>query len=369
MICVVNTAMALGIMIGTITSTPPEQEGDPALLVSRLSERDDASTAAASFLSLSRTLRKGSPAAVKAVQDSLCQQLATSEDPAMMGRICLALRSAPRDDAVAMVVDRLQPNKPREVRTAACRALRHLVSRRLPSDPKITELALARLSDIIRDRLAPLVLTDAAVAAVAAFGPPGFDTLMKLHNDPNTPKQHNNMLYTALSETGDLRALPILRAAVSTPETRDGQRIEAANAVGALFALAGRRGSPVATDERTKCWQALYPYLADQTPDQLFGVALKSLAEIAPIHQDAGVLQALNTALVSSRRVRREAALDVLYRTGLPLDGVQSTLVRWSAASDSDDSLRATASAVLDQGDLQAETDPTSSQTDAAPPQ
>jgi hypothetical protein len=345
--------VALSLVLGSTPTATLEEPSSPPVLVSRLVRADDAVTRQSAFLGLRKTLRKAPAATVKATQDALCQELASpTTDALTMRRICLVLAAAPCDDAVKLVVDRLQADTPPKVRAAACQSLRDLLFHYQPTDAKVAALAMSRLGAIARDRRAPIEVLDAAVLAMGAFGSAGLDALVALQTDPNASKQVTNVFYTALSDTGDPRALPVLRAAVTDARTREGHRIQVANAIGQLFRLAGQRGLAIDPGERTLCWQVLYQCLGDMTPDQLFGVALKSLVEVAPIEQDPTILQTINAALSSDSDVRREAALDALYRAGLSSDSIAWDLVRFCAESSADESVRNTAAAVLEQSQL-----------------
>jgi hypothetical protein len=342
--------ISFAVSAATTTAATPvqEQEAEPSTLVSSLTDQN-ASASESAFMSLRGTLRSASPVAVKTTQASLCRQLAASTDGPSMRRICLVLAIAPCDDAVRVVVDRLQADTPREMKTAACQSLSHLVSRRQPADPRLTELALLRLAGIARDRNLPPPLLNDAIMAMGGFGPAGFDTLMDLHSGPAASKRMNDVFYTALSNTGDVRSLPVLRDAISDRQIREGLRIQAANAIGRVFHIAARRGETIDAAERASCWKALYQYLADDTPDQFFSVALKSLAEIAPLLEDRGILQVINGALASSSDIRREAALDALYRVGLPPDKVTVDLVQACVQNSASEAVQHAASAVLEQ--------------------
>jgi HEAT repeat protein len=348
--------LVLCVALGSAVTDSLAVEGEPAALVSALGDTSNPTAAQSAYLSLCRMLRNGPPETVKAIQDALCQQLAATTEPTIMRRVCLALRNAPSDTAVLTVVGRLQADTSPRLRAAACQSLCDLVSRRQPTDPSIAGSALSRLGAIGRDRQAPLSLKEAAVLAMGAFGSAGFDSLMELQADPKQAKRVQDVFHTALGSTGDPRALPILRVAVADSQTGQGVRIQAANAIGQLFRSAGQRGLVIEATERARCRDVLYKHLTDDTADQLFGVALKSLTEIAPIQQDPTILQAINTTLLLSNEVRREAALDVLYRTGLP-DGIAVDLVQSCAKSSPSASVRSAAKAVLDRSHSPNEAD------------
>ena len=129
-------------------------------------------------------------------------------------------------------------------------------------------------------------------------------------------------------------------------------RIQAVHAIGQMFNAGSRSGHTIDPAERAACAALLRQYLGDDTPDQLFSVALRSLGKIADISRDAELYQVTTSALSSSSLVRREAALEALYQSDVSLDDTLVHLVRSMGESDPGQSVRVSATAVLEKHDV-----------------
>ena len=323
------------------------QDDTPIALATRLVDRRDNAASMSAFLNLRKTLRSGSPDAIKAAQDALCQQLLDAIDRSTASVVCLALAPAPPDEAFAILAGRLQPGSEPETLFITCRALASLGSQRPPLNAKVTEQTVSRLSEIALDPKAPAPLIDSVAAALSCFGSTGFDALMHLRSKPMIPSRVGGAFYTSIAATGDMRALPVLRAAIADEKTTEGNRIQAVRAIGEMFFTARRRGLIIEPTERTLCWQAVYPCLANETPDQLFGVALNTLVKIEPTQPDPYVLHVIDACLLTGTDIRKEAALDALFAANWDARAFTLDLVRACASPETCDSVRETARAVL----------------------
>lgn len=342
-----NTVLLLAVVTASWPIFASEQDSSPAALTARLVDQNNRASSLSAFLGLRKTLRSGSPEGIKAVQDALCQQLMSDIDRSTTPLVCLALAAAPPDGAFVILVNRLQPDSASETLLITCGSLANLASQRPPLDAKVTEQAVSRLSAIALDRKASAPLIDSAAVALSCFGSAGFDALMNLQDKLGTPSRVGNAFYTNIAVTGDARALPVLRAAIADEKTTEGNRIQAVRAIGEMFFTARRRGLTIESTERTLCWQVVYPCLADESPDQLFGVALKTLVNIEPTQPDLNVLAVIDASLLAGTDIRKEAALDALFAANWDARPFTLNLVRACASPETCDSVRETARAVL----------------------
>lgn len=340
-----------GIGVAALYASAAAEEANPEVLVSQLVDRSDRAASRAAVMELRQSLRSGTPETVSKLQGMLCQRIAATDDPRSVRRICLVLAVAPCDEAIMTVADRLEPGLPPAAQLSMCCALRYLVSQYVPADAGTTSFALSRLEHVMRDKRLPLPVVDLAVMATGALGSPGFDLLMELHNEAGISRKIANSFYTALSETGDARVLPVLRAAIEDGNTREGRRIQAVHAIGQMFGAASRRGQSIDPAEAVACAGLLRQHLDDGTPGQLFSVALRALGKIVDIRHDPDLRRATLEALTSESRFRREGAFQVLYQSDTSLDEPLLDFVRSAAESDGDLSVRVTARALLEKHD------------------
>lgn len=322
------------------------EEVDTAALVNGVCDTRDATRSLQATVQV-RTMLGGEPdEKIIALQNELTTRLLASRDAGETRKLCLALAVAPTDDAIAAVAQRIQPElRPPDLRSL-CTGLGYLVSAHLPADPGVTDLALDRLDGVIRHEYVSHDVASHVTMAVARFGKSGFDLLQRLRADEATRKRVSNVYYTALAETLDARALPILRGAIANSETTPGQRIQAIRALGTLCE-AVKGSADVTGEELALCSAAVREAASDEAPDQQFAVALKALASINRA-EDADLLQHLVTgALQAASPDRCAAALEVMFRRGGDLDQGSLAAVTSLAESAPEDTVRAAAQAVL----------------------
>ena len=320
---------------------------DSTALVDQFLDRSDRGASRAAFLQLRAQLLSGESQEISALQDLLCRQIAAAEDTSEVRRLCLTLAVAPRDEAILAVAGRLDPQLPPDMQRSLCAGLRYLVSHYAPAGQGTTAFALSRLESIIRDKRLPLAVVDEAVLAAGGFGAQGFDLLVGLREEPDISKKLKNVFWSALSETNDPRALPLLKARIEDGQTRTGERIQAVHAVGRMFAGFVRGGQQVDPGERSACENSLRQHLTTDAPDQLFAVALYALSKMVGVGDDGDLHQTMTQALASESPIRREAALQVLYESGIQSDAWILQTVE-SAATDGDQTVKETAQAILD---------------------
>lgn len=325
-----------------------DHDAPVAGMIDRLQNHTDATASDSAFVELRQTLRTASPETVSAAQVGLCQALRTCADPGAVRRIALVLSAAPSEDAIVVLAQRLDVNPPPAMSLALCDGLHAVADQRPSLAPATVALALERLERVARNARLPGALVDSAIMATAAFGSAGFDQLIKLKLDAAAPAKIHNVMYTALGETGDPRAIEVLCAAIQDTSTRDSRRAQAMYGLGQLFARADAAGRTIDPTERAVCVSILKTYLHDAAPDRVFASALKATARMVDAQQDVELRQATLAALTSASNIRREAALDVLYRCSTPIDAVFLMAVQEAARSDVDPSVRSTAAAVLD---------------------
>jgi hypothetical protein len=184
------------------------------------------------------------------------------------------------------------------------------------------------------------------VLAIGSLAGAGFDVLMHLKSDPDCPPGINQLFFTALARTRDLRALPTLREAAANTAFREGSRMQAVNAIGQF--LAARTENGMSSEQRLACVKVLKTLVLRSSSDQLFVVALRSLAVDAEARQDPLVREAMLKALGSPSRYRREAALDALYQERAILEPALAAAVETLAAQDTQESVRSTALAIVE---------------------
>jgi HEAT repeat protein len=224
----------------------------------------------------------------------------------------------------------------------------HAFAGRCPSlSPAATTLALDRLNAISRNARLPGPLIDSAMLATAVLGSDGFDQLMNLKLDATSPNQIRNVLYTALAETDDPRAVAVLLEASISSDTEN-RRIQAIRGLGQVFSRAGIIGRPIADADRATCIASMKRLLDEVTPDAIFGAALKALGHMTTTGQDPELEQTTMTALSSLSEARREAALEMLFQQDGLLASTISSRVHELAGSDGDPNVRCAAAAVMD---------------------
>jgi hypothetical protein len=215
--------------------------------------------------------------------------------------------------------------------------------------------ATESLEAILREPNPPQSLVDAAVRAVGAFGPAGFDALMRFRGDPSMPAGIRNIFLTALAGTGDARALPVLREIIDTPATSDGNRVQAIRALGAVVASRVRSGQSIDSTESSASKALLRRYVSEQTPAQLYGVALSALANLSTDGLDVETRQLILSAIASTNRVRRLAALETLYQCDLQEISYALDTIQTIAETESDHAISEVAFGILERYEAEAQ--------------
>ncbi|GMU20851.1 MAG: hypothetical protein AMXMBFR13_09470 [Phycisphaerae bacterium] len=339
-----------GILVG-LSLPLRAQETALAPLCTEIVTEVDVALSVPEVLDVTSVLRSASPEKRHSLREALHERLARAQSPRALVQTCVMLRAAPSEQTIALLAGRLALADA-ETASAICEGL-HRIAPVTPMRPEIAAGALAALDVRLRDPRSSTVLMDRAVLAAGSFGTGGFDLLMKVRDDQRVPRRVLNVFYTALSQTRDPRALPVLRAVVSDTSTPEGRRIQAVHAIGQLFA-SDEQVKPIVVDaaERVAC-ATLLRGLLETASDQLFSVSLKALKHVENIRESAPLQQWTRASLLSASHERREAALDVLYQSGLPLDGPTIELIRgFSQSNELPPSIQAAAQAVLDERQL-----------------
>ncbi|MHC4442414.1 MAG: HEAT repeat domain-containing protein [Planctomycetota bacterium] len=328
------------------------EEVNTAAMVSDLLDRSNPAKSREAFMKLRLMLHIHSPEIVAALQDNLGQSLDVVDDYRNVRRIGKVLSVAPTLDAIDSVAELLAVDSAPEVQKAACDAMQNLISG-CSSEQKLQAVyVLPQLEEIMRDRELPLPLIDSAVMASAALGESGFDLLIGLRDEPEINKKILNIFCTALSQTDDLRALPILRNIINNNDTREGMRIQAIHGLGQMFARAAKLGLVIDPAERDNCIATLNNFL-DHASDQVFSVAFRSLVKIEGVQQDSQLYQLALNSLYSPYKHRRMAALEVLYQSDVVLNEYVISSIQSVVESDPNPDIRITAGAVLDKHQAQ----------------
>jgi len=317
----------------------------PSQLVSSLVE--DSAAGSRPMLELRRALREKSLDQKSLLQAELGGHLQKATDPAKIRKICAALAPAPLDSHVRIVLDRLGSQASELTTATLLEGLADLLNGRVQMTPDTQARLLSHLEGRLKNRALDSRSRDAALRATAALGAPGFDLLWKARQERG-PGGLMDAYYTALADTCDVRALPVLREAISDGGTRQGARIEAVHGLGQIFMALRLRGQEIPAIEQIACAEVLYPFLADTTEDQLFEVAVRSLCRINPLQPDPFLRDALLRALQSRAPGRRAAALDALFASSGPVDEATFALVHGLATGEQDELVRTNAQAVLD---------------------
>jgi HEAT repeat protein len=325
-----------------------QDDGRLAALVTQLQDSSNCASSSAAFMELSKTLSTGPAETVAAAQTLLCQALRASDNAWAVRRIAMVLSAAPCEDTLVVLAGRLGSNPPEAMCMALCGGLQAVAGKRPPISPATVTLALGQLEAVARNGRLPGPVVESAVLATAAFGSAGFDQLIKLKLDAKAPGKVQNVMYTALSETDDPRAIAVLCEAVTDPNSYDSRRAQAMHGLGQVFSRAASAGRAIDPGDRDTCVKLLQMHLGDATPDRVFASALKALARIVDVQQDAGLQQTVLNALGSASPSRREAALEALYRHNGLLDPGVRAAVRGLAQSDGNPGVRSTAASVLD---------------------
>lgn len=343
----INGLIAVGMLLAV--SPTYGQANDISLLVNQLIEPQDRAGVSQALQDIQARLRDQDAGIRVSTQAVLVDRLVATDNAAAINKLSIAAMAGPSLGMIQVLADKLVSQKPEATRLAACNALQRLLDGRPAVDASLTERVLERLDAIVQDKQAPSRLVDAGLLAAASFGPAGFDYLVKLRGNRRLDDDRELDLFcTAISQTGDSRAAPILRQVVEDPVTHDGLRIQAIHALGQLYIACHRSGMGIAMAEYSACVTVLRRYLADDTPGQLFSVTLRTLRRMASIEQDAQIGNVLALALSSSDADRREAALDALYQSDIRWGAGLKDIVHSLAVNDPVAAVRSTAEAVLD---------------------
>lgn len=299
------------------------------------------------FRQLRQIIRSSDVEKASQARDMLSQELAFGSDPTVVKRIGLVLAAAPTDQLLSIMVARLDVNQEPAIKKAICDVVSSVGWGSRKADPELVASLIVRLDAIIRDKSSPDELRNSAVLAMGTLGPKGFDGLMKTMSADGAGKPRSDVFYSALAATGDLRSLPFLRDALSDRRLREGLQIQAVHAMGRLLAKAKRDGVQISTFERESCAGLLRDITARTGNDQLFGVAMTTLARLEGVEKNGELHQLIIKELYAASTVRQVAALDVLYGADCGLVDAEIVPILRQLAGSSDAEVQATAEAVL----------------------
>lgn len=344
----------LAVLLTASTAAVAEDVSNDVLVTSLLGGQDTAMAVSAAA-DLRDELATADVEQVVALQSRLCQELSVTTDPVVMKRIAHVLNAAPSAEALRIGLTRLDRNLPTPVRIAACDLIAKAAGPQLSSD---TAQAVEQLGGVLREDDAPSELIDGALLGMAAFGPEGLTAMLKVRTAAATVREKSNVFYSALGLTGDLRALPFLRDALTDRKVHTGLRIQAIHAMGQLAAAAAGRGEPIDAGEQDACVRILLKIGTATEDHQLYGVAVQALCRLEDIRQDPYVYALVAAGLSSSSPIRREAALQALY--GSESQALDSSLLATvtELATTGETACKAAAQAVLDKYEAETEAAP-----------
>jgi len=325
-----------------------EDDAHTTTLVNQLQDSSDPAGSSVAFVELRQTLRILSGDVLATVQARLYAAMWISDDAQAIRRTALVLAASPSEQAVVVLVQRLDQSPAPAIAKAVCEGIHAFADKRPTFSPATTALALERLETIARNGRLPGPVVDSAVMAMATFGSDGFRELMKLESDRSTPNKIRNVLYTAMGETDDPRALAVLREVASDASVTEGRRIQATYSLGQMFSRAAVAGRPIDAAERTACVDGLKRCLSAAESDRVFAASLMAVSHMVNLEQDSDLQQAVFAALGSASEARREAGLEVLFQQDEPVASAVFSRIREIAESDADPNLRCAATAVLD---------------------
>jgi hypothetical protein len=322
--------------------------------VSKLLDRTNLVESVRVFVELRAKLQSGDAEAVQALRTSLGRELVASTDPAAVRTLGRVMAAAPSEDALVAALDKLGSPDP-AMRAAACDVVSSLGCRHVFA-PELTKSGLARLEGLLKDEGQPVRLQDEALMAAASLKPGGFEVLMRVGNT-GAARSRFNAFYSALSLTGDARALKVLRDAVTSGEVHDGLKIQALQAMGDLNLSLRREGRAVDLLERLACIRVVWRLVGQAKDDQVFGAGLRALMSLESVRDDGMLYKLVQQSLRSQSAIRKQAALDGLYQSGIEaLDPVLLADVQAIALAE-DAGCRGTAEAILAECELKQNID------------
>jgi hypothetical protein len=298
--------------------------------------------AARSALLEIRHLARARPLEVRnALAETLLLQLRTNRDSIALRNVCSALGILGGVDAIPILLDRYAAETGAANKFSLLTGLSDLLHSSAAGDGEYQQRLTSVLEAVLGDPKSTKELAEAAARAASAMGPAGFDLLLRLRPDSDSPLA--DIWYTAVGETGDARAIVHLREAAAGRETPEGRRVQAITALKAIFASDGTR---VSVDERDSCARMLYPFLKAEASDQLFSAALDALLQITSKDNPA-VQAAIIAALQTEHRDRQMAALDALHEHPVLLSPDTLGLIKRLMRPDAPSPVRESAEAVV----------------------
>jgi hypothetical protein len=325
-----------------------EDDAHTSALVNQLQNDSDPAGASTAFVELRKVLGNSPRETIVPLQDRLCDAMWISDDPLAIRRIALMLAAAPSEQAILVFAQRLAQDPSPAITKAVCDGIHAFADQRPSLSAATIALALERLEAIARNGRLPGPVVDSAVMALATFGSAGFEELTKLGSDPFSTNKIRNVLFAAMGETDDPRALAALRAVARDLSVAEGRRIQAMHSLGQIFSRAADRGRPIDATERTPCVDELKRLLKEVVSDGMFAATLVAVGHLVSLEQDQDLQQEVLAALDAMGAARREAALDVLFQQDSPVTSAALSRVREIIESDANSGLRCTARAVLD---------------------
>ncbi len=288
-------------------------------------------------------LRNGSSQEIQRVQSELAWQLQSAQTPIEIRRASLTLSAAPTDQAVLILVGRLQQPGPEALTCALCDGLGRLLQGRLPVSESARQAAAQVLGPIAAAPDSHSRVVESAMLAIAAMRGSGLDLLLDVRQRRATPADG---FFTCLAATRDPRALVELRKALGGGALPEGRRIEIIHAIGQLFASARQEALPIDAAEQAACLSlVLSEWSNTASSDQLQSVALRTLSQMAP--QDRYVRSAVRAGLLAGSEERRERALEAIYLDETAPDPETVRIVEALAISDERPDFRELARAIL----------------------
>ncbi len=320
-------------------------------LVFRLLNKEDERASFEAFVQLRQSLGAANASDAQALQETLCQQMASATSPGAIRRIGAVLSAAPSEEAVVAVLGKLDDLNPL-IKQAACDAICQFGARGPIRGDGLVEAALQKLSALAQDENQPASLVDSALMGMTALGSRGADGLITFEKVARRSRNTPNVYYSALGRTGDPRVLPFLRDAVSDPTLHEGLRIQAVHAIGQVAGSLRSRGEPLDPREQAACVTLLGRILEQTQNDQLYGAALRSIGAVEDYQRNPSVYRAVAESLSSQRLVRIHAALDTIYAapSGPPDAALVERIVNMTGSEDA--TCGAAAQAILERFDL-----------------
>lgn len=302
-----------------------------------------------SLVAMKRELQTGSAERVNELRREIVAQLAVANllDIQML---CDILHGFGTEDAVNTLLTRLEMEGSGPVlggpcggmendlmRATLCRGL-SIVSYRVKLSSATEQRILKQLGEIMEDKRCSMSLLASASAACGRAGPSGFDLLCKT---AKTNPVMTHIFYGALSGSLDPRAARLIRHGIEDPTVLEHARLQAVGGIGSLFAALERAGIPVDKTERTaalKLVEKIVHSASGSSPDQadkFFAAALQSWVKMSPASERMKLRGPIIAALDSSRPLRQQAALELLFASpDLQDDEIMGRVRQLAAQSD-----------------------------------